>query len=65
MPAQNDREYFLRRARKEREIANESEDNSAALAHLRMADAYECRAREQERDVREMPSVEVRSAALQ
>jgi hypothetical protein len=66
MPAQDDREYFLRRAREEREIANGSEDNSVALAHLRMADAYECRARELEREACEMPpAIEVRSVALQ
>ena len=66
MPAQDDREYFLRRAREEREIANGSEDNSVALAHLRMADAYEYRARELEPEACEMPAaIEVGSVALQ
>lgn len=41
-----DQAYFMARAEKEREIANSSEDNIAALAHFRLADAYEARARE-------------------
>jgi len=66
MPAQNDREYFLRRARQEREIANRAEDNAVALAHSRMADTYERRARELEYGAREMSTLlEGRSVAIQ
>jgi hypothetical protein len=39
-----DRDYFLRRAREERDIANCCEDNSVALTHFRFADEYERRA---------------------
>jgi hypothetical protein len=46
MNADCDRDYFHRRAAQERGIANSSEDNAVALAHLRMADEYERRARE-------------------
>jgi anti-sigma-K factor RskA len=38
-----DRAYFERRLRAERNIAATCEDNSAALAHLRMADEYQRR----------------------
>lgn len=66
MPTHDDREYFLKRAREERAIANRSEDNSAALAHRRMADTYERRVRELEHDAREMPAaIEVRNVAQQ
>jgi hypothetical protein len=66
MPAQDDREYFIRRARQERAIASTCEDNAVALAHLRMADTYECRARELEHEAREMPAtLQVRGVALQ
>ena len=44
MPGRDDRSYFLRRANEERARANSCEDNSVALAHLRMADEYERRA---------------------
>lgn len=37
-------DYLQARARHERNIAIASEDNCAALAHLRMADEYERRA---------------------
>jgi hypothetical protein len=37
-------DYLQARARQERNIANTSEDNCVALAHLRMADEYERRA---------------------
>jgi hypothetical protein len=40
---QEDIAYFISRARRERAIATTCEDNAAALAHLRMADAYESR----------------------
>ena len=38
--------YYQKRAQEERERATACEDNTVALAHLRMADAYELRARE-------------------
>ena len=41
-----DRAYFIRRAREERAAACTCEDNSAAVAHLKMADEYERRAQE-------------------
>lgn len=44
MSERDDRGYFLKRARREREIANCSEDNAVAVAHYRMADEYERRA---------------------
>lgn len=44
MSERDDRGYFLKRARHERDIANCSEDNAAALAHYRLADEYERRA---------------------
>ena len=44
MSERDDRGYFLKRARHERDIANCSEDNAVALAHYRMADEYERRA---------------------
>ena len=37
-------DYLQARARRERAIASTSEDNCAALIHLRMADEYERRA---------------------
>lgn len=37
-------EYLQARARQERNLALTSEDNCAALTHLRMADEYERRA---------------------
>lgn len=37
----SDRTYFARRAREERERAAPCEDNSVALAHLRLADEYD------------------------
>jgi hypothetical protein len=37
------RAYFTRRAREERERAAICEDNSAALAHLQMAEEYDKR----------------------
>jgi len=43
MPDRDDRTYFESRARRERAIAATCEDNAVALAHLRMADAYERR----------------------
>lgn len=44
MSERDDRSYFLRRARQERDVANCSEDNAAALAHYRLAEEYERRA---------------------
>lgn len=41
-----DRDYFAKRAAQERAIASTCEDNSAALAHFRLADEYERRAAE-------------------
>lgn len=38
--------YFIRRAREEREYASTCEDNTAAVAHLKLADEYEKRANE-------------------
>jgi len=35
-----DRAYFTKRARQERERAATCEDNAAALAHLKLADEY-------------------------
>ena len=40
----DDRAYFNRRAREERECANACEDRAAALAHSKMAEEYERRA---------------------
>ena len=56
MTDRNDRAYFLRRAREERDLGNCSEDNAVALTHFRFADEYERRAEQ----VREQPSVETR-----
>ena len=39
-----DRDYFARRAREERELAATCEDNAVAMAHLQMADEYSKRA---------------------
>jgi hypothetical protein len=44
MPHRDDRTYYRSRARQERSIAATCEDNSAALAHLAMANEYERRA---------------------
>jgi len=44
MTAPNDRAYFLRRAREERELASSSEDTAVALTHFRFADEYQRRA---------------------
>jgi hypothetical protein len=44
MSERDDRTYYLHRARTERAIANCAEDNSVALAHLKLADEYERRA---------------------
>ena len=41
-----DRAYFTKRAREERERAATCEDNAAALAHLKFADEYSRRADE-------------------
>ena len=43
MQDMDNRAYYERRAKEERDRANQQEDNSAALAHLKMADAYEQR----------------------
>ncbi len=42
-PNESTRDYFIRRAREERVMAVECNDDSAALAHLRMAEEYESR----------------------
>ncbi|MDG5487814.1 hypothetical protein NYR55_04160 [Sphingomonas sp. BGYR3] len=39
----DDKIYFLKRAKEERERAASCEDNCVALAHQKMADAYEKR----------------------
>jgi len=44
---QDDRAYYERRARQERDRANQCEDNSAALVHLRLAEEYERRTQDQ------------------
>lgn len=44
-----DCEYYRKRARDERERAVVCEDNAVALAHFRMADAYDLRVRDIER----------------
>ena len=46
MNRESDHQYFARRAAQERAIANTSEDNAVAIAHLRIAEVYECHARE-------------------
>jgi hypothetical protein len=38
-----DQQYFERRSKEERERAANSGDNAAALAHLKLAEAYERR----------------------
>lgn len=45
MTSRNEGDYLRARAKREREIASTCEDNSAALAHPRMADEYDRRAR--------------------
>jgi hypothetical protein len=40
----DNRGYYTRRAREERQIAVQCEDNSAALVHLNMAEEYDKRA---------------------
>ncbi|MCP3732492.1 hypothetical protein M9978_18880 [Sphingomonas sp. MG17] len=52
----DDAAYFRRRAREERERAATCEDNPAALAHLRMADEYERRARHISMQLMSVPS---------
>lgn len=42
--AGTDRDYYLSRAKREREIAISSEDNAVALTHFRFAEEYERRA---------------------
>jgi len=44
MEDSQERAYLLIRARREREMASTCDDNSAALAHSRMAEEYERRA---------------------
>lgn len=46
MDRNKDREYYRKRARDERQKATVCEDNAVALAHFRMADAYEERVRD-------------------
>ena len=41
-----DRAYFARRAREERDRAATCEDNAVAMAHLKLADEYARRAEE-------------------
>jgi len=43
MPHINDREYFTRRAKRERLIAAAARDTGVADAHLKMAEEYERR----------------------
>ena len=47
-----DRDYFLARAQREREIAISCEDNAVALTHFRFAEEYERRAANPSRDYR-------------
>jgi hypothetical protein len=42
----DDASYYQKRAQQERERAAICEDNTVALAHLRMADEYELRVQE-------------------
>lgn len=42
----DDASYYQKRAQQERKRAAICEDNTVALAHLRMADEYELRVRE-------------------
>jgi len=44
MHDKKDAAYFARRAEQELAMANCSEDNAAALAHLKLADAYTVKA---------------------
>ena len=49
MPVRDESEnliYYAQRAREERQRAVTCEDNSAALAHLRMAEEYDRRAQD-------------------
>ena len=43
MDRNRDYEYYVRRARDERHKASACEDNAVALAHFRLADAYDQR----------------------
>ncbi len=43
-PDETTREYYTRRAREERVMAVTANDNSAAIAHLQMAERYEAQA---------------------
>lgn len=43
MSHRDDAAYYEARAKQEREIASQCEDNGVALAHLRLAEEYERR----------------------
>jgi hypothetical protein len=44
MSDREDLAYYMRRAQRERDVGNCCEDNTAALAHFRLAEEYERRA---------------------
>lgn len=44
MSDREDLAYYMRRAQRERDVGNRCEDNTAALAHFRLAEEYERRA---------------------
>jgi hypothetical protein len=46
MRQDDDHLYYTERARQERERAGRCDDNAAALAHARLADEYDRRARD-------------------
>lgn len=52
-----DREYYRRRARNERHKASICEDNAVALAHFRLADAYDQRVQDLEGGMTEAQAV--------
>jgi hypothetical protein len=49
MNNRDDESYYRMRAQREREIAVNCEDNAVALAHLKLADAYEQRLQQEPR----------------
>jgi hypothetical protein len=57
LSAQQDRSYFMRRAKQERSQAPSCSDHSAALVHLRLAEEYERRAIEIASDRHAVPVV--------
>ena len=57
MDRNRDYQYYSRRAREERHMAGVSEDNAVALAHFRMADAYDQRVLDMEMSGLSVPVV--------